>query len=338
MNKKRSTVLFFAQSVDSRRGPDGFIVDWVRELAKRTEKLVVLTYYHNPNDKLPVNTKVVVIGGNNFLSRNLNLFCKSIYLVITMNVDVVFAHILEVFGICGGVIGRVFRRKCYFWYCQPYDLTNNYLARLAFLFVDKILTCASQTKERYIFQTGIRAEKITVVGHGINIKHYTAGKNIAWPKDNQSIKVLYLGRGSPIKDLPTLDRAVEILKDRGLKIKYFKIGTGKESVSYAKNSYVYKSANIFVNPSRAKALDKTLLEALASGVIAIGSDEAYPVFKNKFPNLVFMAGDSVDLANKISRLIECPEERLFTLRSARAYVVRNYNLKKLFDKIETEIW
>lgn len=165
-------VLMLVQSVDSYcSGSVGFIVDWVRVLATKVEKLTVLTYRYNPREKLPVNTKVVVINGNNFLTRNADLIFK-VFKYSKEN-DVIFAHILEVFGIIAGIIGKITGRKSFLWYCQGYDLSRHWMAKIALLSVDKIVTSTNEIKNRYIKEVGESIKnKIIVVGHGIYLPHY----------------------------------------------------------------------------------------------------------------------------------------------------------------------
>ena len=160
-----------ASSVDTTRGPDGFIADWVRVLGQKVDRLTVLTYNYNPQEKLPANTRVIKINGNNFLTRNINLALK--VFEYSKENDVFFAHILEVFGIIAGIIGKINKKKAFFWYCQGYDLSKHWLAKLALFSVDKILTSTQEIKERYCREVGqwVR-NKIIIVGHGIYLPHY----------------------------------------------------------------------------------------------------------------------------------------------------------------------
>lgn len=166
-------VLMLVSSLDSHRkgATDGFIVDWVRALGQKVGTLTVLTYNFNPKEKLPANTKVIKIIGNNFLTRNIDLILK-VFKYSKEN-DVIFAHILEVFGIIAGVIGKINRKKSFLWYCQGYDLSKHWLAKTALLSVDKILTSTNEIKERYIKEAGNQLKnKIEVIGHGIYLPHY----------------------------------------------------------------------------------------------------------------------------------------------------------------------
>lgn len=141
------------------------------------------------------------------------------------------------------------------------------------------------------------------------------------------IKILYAGRVSPIKDLPTLQKAAEILKVKLIV---------KNSYAYKDVAKVLRSADIVVVPTLSKALDKVFLEALACGIPAIGTDIGYPFMKEKFPELIFKAGDPHDLAKKIGWLIDNPMKVARIAAKAKKFVRKNFDLSKLMDKITYE--
>jgi len=166
-------VLMLVSSLDSykRGSTDGFIVDWVRVLAKKVTSLTVLTYRLSSKENFPQNTNIVLIEGSNFLTRNISLFINT-FKYAKRN-DVIFAHILEVFGIAAGVVGKMTSKKSFLWYCQGYDLSKHIIAKIALVLVDKILTSTDEIKTRYIREVGKHiSNKIEVVGHGINLTHY----------------------------------------------------------------------------------------------------------------------------------------------------------------------
>lgn len=138
------------------------------------------------------------------------------------------------------------------------------------------------------------------------------------------IKILYAGRVAPIKDLPTLEKAVKILN---LKLII------NSSYSYHDVAKILKWADVVVVPTLSRALDKVFLEALACGVPAIGTDIGYPFMVGKFPQLVFRAGNSQDLAWKIKWLIDNPKKTRDITLQAKKYVEANFDLDKLMDKI-----
>lgn len=324
-------VLMLAQSIDTNHGPDGFVADWVRTLAAQVDNLIVLTYAFNSKEKLPNNTKVYIINGTNLFSRIINLIDKTFSITRKEKPNILFAHILEVFGITSGIVGKITGIKSVFWFCNPYDVSRNYLAKIAFFLNDMIITCGERLKERYVSLIGNWAkDKIISVGHGINLSHYSPGKTLLWPNSKKGkITILYAGRISPIKDISTLEKAVKKLQDHGKKITLNING----SYSYSQIPEIFKQTHIFVNSSKGYSLDKTLLEALACGVCAIGSDNTYPFMKNDFPELIFRAGNSIDLAYKISWLIDNPKKAKEITSNAQKFIFKNFNLDILMANI-----
>lgn len=141
------------------------------------------------------------------------------------------------------------------------------------------------------------------------------------------IKILYPGRVSPIKDVPTLVQAVRILH---LKLII------NNSYTYNEIPKLFRSADLIVVPTLSKALDKVFLEALICGVPAIGSDLGYPFMTTKFPQLIFEAGNPRDLAQKIKWLVNHPQQTRKIVSSAQQFVRKNFDLENLIDKIVVE--
>jgi len=166
-------VLMLVSSLDStRRGAtDGFIVDWVRVLARKVDQVAVLTYWHNVDEKFPTNVQITLVRGNNLIVRNLDLFTKTFKLA--GDSEVIFGHILEIFGIVAGIVGKLRSKKSFLWYCQGYDLSTHIMAKLAMVFIDKVFTSTNEMKERYVKQIGPWIKnKVICVGHGLYLSHY----------------------------------------------------------------------------------------------------------------------------------------------------------------------
>lgn len=333
--QKKLNVLMLVSTVDTNRlGADGFIADWIRVLSKRVNRLVVLAYNYSGQEKLPSNTTVQIISGNNFLTRNFDLLRKIFLLTGKEKINVILPHILEIFAVIGGVCGRLLNVKTYFWYCQGYNLSKHLAAKAAFWATQYVLTCSLETKKRYVREIGRWVgDKIIPVGHGIYLPHYLSGSKVFWPESNsQPIKILYAGRVTPIKDVPTLQRAVELLKSRKINVSLEING----SYSYSVNQKVFKMANILVVPTLSRSLDKVFLEGLVCDVVTIGTDVGYPFMKDKFPQLIYRAGDEKDLAKKIDWVIANPTLAKTIVRDAKKYVCETFDLEKFMDRIVKE--
>jgi glycosyltransferase involved in cell wall biosynthesis len=326
--------LLLIQSADaSRPGPEGFMADWIKSLGQRVDHLTVLTF-HLPKKKYPQNIEFHQIVGNNLITRTLSLAVTIFFLSKKHKYNVYFAHIIEHFAIVAGILGFLFKIKTIFWYCQGYNLRQNFRAKLAFFCVNKIVTCSAMVRERYVEEIGAWvAKKTKVVGHGINISHYADAKTHQWPTGKKPITILYAGRAnSPIKDLPTLNSAALKLTQKGYSVKLRIVS----NFPYSQNYKIFSQGDIFVNPSQSRAIDKALLESLICGVIAFGTNLTYPFLKAKFPELIFEAGNSTELSKKIAYIIDHPEKRFLLVNKAKDYIIQNFSLELLMDNIVKE--
>jgi len=216
-------------------------------------------------------------------------------------------------------------------------------------------TIFSATKESFRLKT----KKLNITGHGINVKQFLR-------KDrggiNSFFKIVTVGRISPIKDYDTLIDAVEILQKNNVKVHLDIIGgPGKldqeeylagliqkvkdkkldeiiNFVGAVPNSNIgtyLHQADLFVNSSQTGSLDKTILEAMACGLVVISSnDSSKDVFRENKDKLFFKPKDSFDLSQKISRIIRLPSSDRERIGSdLRRKVEKNHDLEELIKKI-----
>ena len=348
------------QSVDSYRGgADGFIVDWVRTLAKKVDRLVVLTYHYNPKEKLPENTLVLKICGKNIFSRNFDLLKKIVVIGKKEKIEVIFAHILEIFGIIGAIAGKLIGAKSFFWYCQSYNISRNIMARTALALVDGILTCSAEFKDQYAFQAGeFLRDKTDIIGHAVDISRFRT-RAVTFPTNGEMAKIAYAGRISPIKDVLTMLTAVEILRKSDYKVTFHLFGgwgvtdqkgkqfqaqlfakikeinankkivyfEGPKPFAYTESAKIFYSADLFVMPGL-----KTLGEILSCGVTTVFPDAYISYVGRGFPQLTYKLGDADDLAAKIAWLIDHPEETVKITKEACTNAQKIFSLSLLMDK------
>ena len=173
-----------------------------------------------------------------------------------------------------------------------------------------------------------------------------------------------MGRISPIKDYETLVKTADILiNEKGMKNIEFLIVGGVPapsqegyyqrlkgmisdlkienyvrfvgSVPYSKVVDYYQHCDLFVTGSQTGSIDKTVLEALACGKPAIVCNEAFEdVFGVYSKILLFNKGDPLDLAQKITFILEMnKEKRDEVCSSMRAIVKKEHNVDSLMDKL-----
>lgn len=183
---------------------------------------------------------------------------------------------------------------------------------------------------------------------------------------NPKFRIISIGRISPVKDYETLLKAVEILRDKGVvdidvEI-YGKIGLPEHQsyldsliefvhgadlenivkfqgeVVYEYLDETYHEADLFVNLSQTGSIDKAVLEAAASKVMLLTSNEAFkePISQIS-PFLVFERNSPADLAEKILAITN-----LHALEKAKitdklyTWVEKEHNLDNLTQRIIKE--
>ena len=161
--------------------------------------------------------------------------------------------------------------------------------------------------------------KVKLIHYGIKTK----GTIIRRHSLNRQINLLCIARLEPQKDLPTLLRAVQLLKSRGLTVHLHILGEGSLRIFLEQlcgqlevtpvvtfhgkvkdvDSF-YAKADLFVLPSLYEGFGLVYLEALANGVPVITSRNfaALEIFGEKYVGL-FNIGDFHELANLIARMI-----------------------------------
>jgi glycosyltransferase involved in cell wall biosynthesis len=96
----------------------------------------------------------------------------------------------------------------------------------------------------------------------------------------------------------------------------------------------YSQSDIFVNMSATGSLDKTVLEAMAIGVIPITSNEALEEVFSELKDQLMIKRNSKQLADKIKWAFDLPNKEKESLSSKILDIVKeNHNLDNLVDKI-----
>lgn len=95
-------------------------------------------------------------------------------------------------------------------------------------------------------------------------------------------------------------------------------------------SLAYSAADVFVIPSLYEAFGQTALESMACGTPVIGSDTGGipDMVKPDETGLLFCTGDAQDLAEKITWMLEHPQERACLGVEARRLVERYFTIQR----------
>lgn len=343
-------LLIITQKVDVNDDNLGFFHRWLEKLAGKVDGLSVVCLAEGKH-QLPQNTTVYSLGKERGYSKIRQLFRLQKFLLKNLpEADGIFIHMCPIYAVASWPLAKIFRKRMILWFLHR---NVNWKLKLAEKCVDRILTVSEETcrlKNR---------KKIELVGHGIDTELFRPGDNV---EAGEGIKILFVGRISPIKNLDTLIEGINILVNlkniKDIKVKI--IGSPLED--YEKEYFeklkqliaekkltncieflggkphremvkFYQESNLLLNLSPTGGMDKAVLEAMACGIPVLVSNQA---FRKIFPKdrqdiLMFKENDAGDLAEKIVNLKGVKKDA-----SLREVVTKYHNLDNLIDKIISE--
>ena len=356
-------LLLISQVLDSEDDVLGFFHGWAREFARQTKQLIVLVL-RKGSYTMPENTTVYSLGkerGVSRLSYVLNFF--RIIIRERKKYDAVFVHMNQEYVVLGGWLWRLLGKKVSLWYAHghtPFSL------RVAEKFVHIVFT---STKSGCRLRSG----KIRVIGQGIDVEQFKI-KNPPVPVrtgeklkiEDGVLRIVSVGRISPVKRYETLLDAVATLRERGISLRadiFGKAGT-PEQADYEKTLHELTKqkglcdivrwrgsvpnreiaehlaeSDIFVNTSITGSLDKAGLEAMAMGIPVLTSNEAYAeVLGELSGQLMYAHDDATSLAEKVIELNALGEAGRHAFgEKLQGIVVRDHNLTNFVGKIVGEL-
>lgn len=345
-------LLFITQKIDKNDDLLGIYHEWVKKIASKCETVSVICLYKGEYE-LPGNVKIFSLGKEKKESnlRYLINFYKYIW-KLRKEYNTVFVHMNPEYVILGGWFWKLMGKKITLWYAH---YLSNFKLRLAMIFSDKIVTSV-----RRAFP--MESKKLRVLQQGIDTEKFKPASAKADSETGKVVKILSLGRISPVKDLETLIKAAALLKNGNLAfsldiwgdptnkdIIYFenikKLIKNKDlsdqikllgRISTNQNPEVYLNYNLFINLTCTGSFDKTILEAMASGLPVIVANKAYeeifgPSFKDTF---VFKEGNAEDLAHKIKNFVALGfGEKNDIKTKMRKIALESHSLGGLMDKL-----
>jgi len=344
-------LLILTQKVDINDDVLGFMHGWIKEFARRCDKVTVICLAKGPFN-LPANVKVLSLGKESGASRTKYLinFFKYIWQE-RKNYDAVFTHMNYEYVILGGIAWRLLGKKIGLWYAHGYTPPSLRIAEK----LSNIIFTSTRSGFR------LPSRKIRVVGQGIDIDKF-ARKDQGAKSEQDIFKIITVGRISPVKDYKTLILAAEILVGENFKFKVKIIGGPAttadktyleqlrkmaedkkladiiEFTGPIANKDVYRylqAADLFVNMSHTGSLDKAILEAMVCELPVLTCNEALlGILGGDQNRLIYPKSDYAALAERIKIIYKLNNnDKLEIGRSLREIVARNYNLTSLVEKI-----
>jgi len=351
MDNSDLKILYLTQSVDENNHLLRAFYQWLNLLAARVAQINVICLKEGAHSSLEKNVKVFSLGkergeGKSGYLRN---FYKTAWPLFKKGeVDVVFAHMTEINVLLIWPLAFLFKKPIIWWKAHGHlSFKSKIAARLA----STIVTSSAAGFP-------LKTKKRVIVGQGIDASHFRFKSE--WPAEIR--KIIFVGRISPVKHLETLIGAAKILiKDKNYPLRFEIIGEPplKSQESYLENlkndvsrldlgNYVqfigavphqqilshYQSADVLVNTSSTGSLDKTVLEAMACGTLAVNSNRAFEEIFKDLPICQFQDKNERELAEKIEAIMKMsPAEREAIGRRLRTIVVENHNLDNLINRL-----
>jgi glycosyltransferase involved in cell wall biosynthesis len=284
-------LLIFNLGMDADDSVLGHVTSWTNALARRCEHVSVITMF---TGRVAVDDNVTVysLGKERGWSepRRLAEFWRLVYRVRReRRIDACFAHMAPLFAVLFAPIARRSRIPVVLWYAHA-SVTP--ILRLAHLTSDR---CVTATPAGF----RIPSDKLFVLGHGIDVDRFRppAAVDATYAKTALSV-----GRIAPIKRIDEMVESISVLRERGtdLQLKLFGGPSTAEDRAYERELHArserlglddlvefagplgfpdiasaYHRGGLFLNLSETGAIDKAILESMASGCIPISRNASF---------------------------------------------------------------
>lgn len=350
-------LLMITRKLDKDDGGAGFIYGWVKTLSQKVEKLDVVCLDKGNISGLPDNVAVFSLGKETYghhshwLRRVVACFRFYRYLWQLRNdYDHVFVHMHTVYILLAGWLWKLSGRKVGLWYAH---VRVSHMAKWASYFVDYIF---SPSGESFVFST----KKLIKTGHGID----TAIFKPAAKERKGQWRIVSVGRITQIKDYTTLVEAIKILTEEyhfdNFKIAMVGQPTRKDDFVYFEKlkkqiqddhlekyfhwvgdiankdvASCYQRADVFVNMQQGGGFGKSVLEAMACGVVCVLCSPVYKKMLGSFAqDTLFEEKNPRQMAERLNIVFHWPREKFNDYSQlTNTYVKQNHNLETLMDKI-----
>jgi len=225
----------------------------------------------------------------------------------------------------GGVIGN-FAVKGYDSFVGPRTLKK----------FDKVIAI-TKWEVPYLLELGLESDQIVYIPNGIPEAYFTH-------EITKGDKILFFGRVSPVKDIETLLKAIQLLKIKRINFKLEIVGPGERDYLTLLNHMVKRfgledevrflpaiydvrekikkldSCSVFVLPSLREGMPQSLIEAMARERIVIGSDNMgnKDLIEHGKNGYLFEIGDARALAKYLEKALS--EKNTKMMKAARRSV------------------
>ena len=342
-------LLLFNLRVDRDDTALGFTTDWINELAKHFDHVTVITMFSGTL-AVASNVEVISAGLEKGLSkpRRVFEFYWGLWRALrSRHHDVCFAHMMPLFLVLASPLLSFRRIPACLWYAHNH---KSLLLPIATAIACKVLT---STPTAFPLET----PKLRVIGQGIDTDRFRPLAN----ERDKTIRLMTVGRITPVKNIDLMIRAFARLRDQrpGLHAEFLIIG---EPLSARDTEYLnecqtlsnslgletvvswmppvpfhsvheaYQQGDIFLSAC-SSGLDKTILEAMASGLSVVAMHRAVAE-----PLGAYLARDEGTFGESLVSLCDLAggDRAALGLR-LRNFVVRDHSLVRLGRRISDEL-
>ena len=337
-------LLICTQVVDSQDPILGFFHRWIEEFAKHCEEVRVICLRAGTHS-LPENVFIHSLGKEKGGGRLLYIwhFYKYAW-SLRKKYDTVFVHMNPEYVVLMGLPWRLLGKKISLWYSHK---SVTLWLRIATLLAQQIFSTTSHAMR-------IKSRKVSFVGHGIDLTRFDL-----LPIPSTPVRILYIGRVTPIKRIDLMLETFLEMVNRGHEIFFDIVGDiGSDKDKYFQEKLfsmipeVLKSrvifygsvpqqgikqflsrAHVFYNFSPSGGMDKAVLEAMACGVAPVVTNEAFKEMLNSYPDLYLDDQASIEkLAGATEKAIELAKVEA-SRNKLRTAIVSHASLESLVIKI-----
>jgi glycosyltransferase involved in cell wall biosynthesis len=204
-----------------------------------------------------------------------------------------------------------------------------------------------------------KRDKLEVIGQGIDTELFAPDGT---PADDPPM-ILSAGRLSPVKDHPTLLRALKLCRERGRACFQAVILGGPATAAdeaYARSLHAmtrdlglagcvrfeparplselppwYRRSTLNVNMTRTGSGDKTVLEAMSCERLCVFANEGFCEVAGPHAAMLFFRGGSeTELCERIESCLSLPAgKHVETRQSLRQFVIENHGLARLAGRV-----
>ena len=336
-------LLICTQSVDLDDPILGFFHRWIDELSKHCEKISVICLRQGRHS-LPENVSVYSLHKEYGVSRIKYVFNFFRYIwKLRHDYDSVFVHMNQEYVFLGGNLWRIWGKRVVLWRNHK---KGSFLTRLAGRY-SHIVCYTSESAYVASFKNAIQ------MPIGIDTGLFKPDTSA----DPRSI--LFLGRLDPIKNADVFVEALELLSDDGVGFtadiyggpthgneKYAQAIRNKVAspilnghvrmhvgITHSHTPDIYRSHALYVNLTPSGSFDKTIGEAMASGLVVIVANES---LRGVIADEFIAEADSVESVRcALQVALTLSEKRRSEIaKKSRVYILNEHSLPLLVQKLE----